>query len=186
MENKKTEKAQKKQRNFFLSFIFDGIILIALGIAILVWPESLLKILCIIAGAVIAVMGLIKLIIFIVNKDDKRKVLNLIVGIIQIAFGIVMIIESEFLAGLFFIIAGIILMYGSLLMFIRAFQFRKEKGALFVLSIIFAILTLALAIIIFINPQQFAGFIARLQGASLIIEGLGMIIVLNNSKIKVD
>lgn len=172
-----------EKRNFLRSYIFDGIILALLGIAMLVWPDNALKVLCVVVGGLVAVMGFIKFAFFLANNKAVRKTSDLIIGIIQIALGIALIIASDFFISLFFVVAGIILVYGALLMFIRAFQLLKVKGWLFALSLIFAVVTLAFAVIIFINPIQFAEFVTRIQGAALIIEGIGMIIVLKNVKV---
>lgn len=49
-----------KASKLFRSYFFDGLLLIALGIVMLVWPEGSLKTLCVIIGAIVAAMGLIK------------------------------------------------------------------------------------------------------------------------------
>ena len=47
----------------------------------------------------------------------------------------------------------------------------------------FGIAYLIFAVIILINPVQFANITTHIQGAALVIEGIGMIIVLRNLKL---
>ena len=110
----------------------------------------------------------------------------IIVGVLQLAFGIALIAASEFFINLFFVITGIMLVYGAFLMFFRAVQLRREKGIMFALSIIFGIIYTILAVIIFMNPEGFAQFVTRIQGIALIFEGLGIIIVLRNLKLTLE
>lgn len=180
------EIVKQKGKSFIRSYLFEGIILAALGIAMLVWPEWSLKVLCVVLGGVIATMGFIRFALFLINQYYKNKALDLVIGIVQMAFGLALIAASDFFISLFFIITGIVLIYGAFLMFLRAFQLRSVGGAMLIMSIVFAVLTLGLAVLIFINPIQFAEIITRIQGAALVIEGIGMIIVLKDMQIKLE
>ncbi|MBQ6172689.1 MAG: DUF308 domain-containing protein [Clostridia bacterium] len=162
----------KKITTMFKSYVFDGILLIALGIAMLIWPEESLKIPCIIIGAVLAIMGIIKIIAFIAKKTKGSS--GLFVGLAQIAIGAAFIFASDFFISVFHYVIAFILLYGAIMMFINAFNLRKVFGMMFMASLIFAIITTILAIVIIINPFVFV----QLRGIALIIEGLAMVIVL--------
>ena len=181
MADEKTRKS-----SFFSSNIFEGLLFILLGVAILIWPNHALKTLCVIAGIAVGLMGVLKSIFFIKTPKEERKIGMIIVGVIQLAFGIALIAASEFFINLFFVITGLMLVYGAFLMFFRAVQLRHVKGVMFALSIIFGIIYTILAVIIFMNPEGFAQFITRIQGVALIFEGLGLIIVLRNLKISFE
>lgn len=170
-------KMQSRIKNAFKSYLFDGLLLVALGVVMLIWPEDALKILCIGGGILLIVLGLIKSIVFFANKED-HSVPGLIIGIAEIALGIALIIKWDFFITAFQFITGIILIYGSGLMFIRAFALRREKGPIFAASIVFGILILVFAALILLNPLKFAAFITQLHAVALILEGLSMIIVM--------
>lgn len=162
----------KKITTMFKSYVFDGLLLILLGVAMLIWPEESLKIPCVIIGAVLAIMGLIKVIAFIAKKSKGSS--GFWVGIAQIAVGCAFIFASDFFISFFHYIIAFILLYGAVMMFINAFNLRKVFGMMFLASLIFAIITTILAIVIIINPFIFV----QLRGIALIIEGLAMVIVL--------
>ncbi len=173
---------KEKISKMLKSYFFDGFLLIALGVVMIVWPKQSLSILCDIIGAVIIVMGLIKLITFFAGKKEEKEAKDLLVGIIQLALGTALIVKADFFITAFQIITAIILAYGAIVMLCHAIALRKIKGPMFVLSIIFGIITLVLAVIIFIDPAAFAEFKTQLHGISLIVEGLAMIIVLSKVK----
>ena len=74
------------------------------------------------------------------------------------------------------VITGILLIYGAVMMFIRAYRLRSSRGPIFTLVILFGILDLLLGITILINPVIFAEVITQLEGISLIVGGVGMIV----------
>ena len=168
---------QSRIKNAFKSYLFDGLLLVALGVVMLIWPEDALRILCIGGGILLIVLGLIKSIVFFASQED-RSVPGLIIGIAEIPLGIALIIKSDFFITAFQFITGIILIYGSGLMFIRAFALRREKGPIFAASIVFGILILVFAALILLNPWKSAAFITQLHAVALILEGLSMIIVM--------
>lgn len=181
---KKIAKSEKK--TFLRSTVFEGILFILLGTAILVWPNHALKTLCVIAGIAVGLMGILKIIFFFNTPKEERKIGVMIIGVLQLAFGIALIAASGFFINLFFVITGIMLVYGAFLMFFRAVQLRHIKGLMFALSIVFGIIYTILAVIIFMNLESFAQFVTRIQGAALILEGLGIIIVLRNLKLTLE
>ena len=162
----------KKITSMFKSYVFDGVLLIALGIAMLIWPQESLKTLCYVIGAVFAAMGIIKVIAFLAKKSKNSS--GMFVGLLQIAIGCALIFASDFFISFFHFITAFILLYGAIMMFINAFNLRKVFGMMFMISLIFAVITLVFAIIILTNPA----FLIQLGGIALIVEGLAMVVVL--------
>lgn len=159
------------------SYFIDGLFLIALGLFMLIYPGDSLKIVCTVIGAVIAVMGVIKVITFFTNGADKPWI-DLGVAIVQVAVGVLLITRSNTFISAFNIIVGIVLLYGAITMLVGAIRIAKATGITFVLSIVFAVITGILAVIILANPAGFASFIEQLRGIALIIEGMEMLLVL--------
>lgn len=167
-------------KDAFKSFIFDGILLILLGVAMLLWPSAALKTLFIIIGAAVGVMGIIKVVAFFVNKNESRSPMDLVIAFAQVAIGVALIVKADMFIEFFNVVLAIILAYGAVLMFAQAIMLKHIRGPLFVLSMIFSVITMILAVIIFIDPAGFAVFMTQLRGIALIVEGIAMIIVLRN------
>ena len=174
----------EKVKNILKSYWFDGILLICLGALIILWPDATPTILCIVTSIMLIVLGLIKTIGFFVSKSGERKALELLIGLIQLAVGIAILVKTDFFIDFFQIIAAVLMIYGCILMFVQAFDLRKEKGARFVASIVFGIITLILAVLMLINPSFLMSAIAYITGIALIVEGLAIIIVLRKPKTK--
>ncbi len=166
----------------FKSYFLDGVLLVLLGLAMLLWPGESLRVLCTGIGIALAALGLIKLIVFLAGRGGERSAGDLLVGLIQIALGAALILRADFFIGIFQIVTGVLLLYGSILMFVQAFLLRRTRGVLFVLALVFACVTAVLAVVILLNPVQFAAFITQLHGVSLIVEGAGMILVMRRVK----
>ena len=172
-----------EKKAYLKNYIFDGIIIALLGLAMLVWPNEALKVLCCVSGGSLAVMGFVRLALFLMSSKENKTISALIIAIFQLAIGIVLIIWADLFVRFFFIVTGLILAYGAILMFVRLIQLRRVKGPMFYFSMVFGIINLVFAVLVLINPEQFASFSTRLQGAALVIEGIGMIIVLRNLKL---
>ena len=168
--------------DFIKSYVFDGILLVALGLVFLLLPEASLTVLCVILGVALIVMGMLKLIFFAATAKALRRPVKVIIGVIQMVLGFALIIKPDVFINLFQIVVGVVLIYGSLLLFINAYRLRKIRGTFFVLSIIFGLIILALGAIIVANPIAFAGFMMQLQGVALIIEGVGLIVAMHTIK----
>lgn len=158
------------------SYIFEGIILILVGIAMIIWPKSALNLLCIIVGIIVGVLGIFKIVDFIVSKYSK-SVFEILFGVILLSIGIALIVAPSFFIAMFQYITAIILICGAIMIIVEAVRYANVKKFAFVLSILFAILLVALAIVIFINPVEFASFITILYGISLIIAGVALIVM---------
>ena len=173
---------REKKNNLLRSTLFDGLLLIVLGVVMLIWPLESLGFLCVVIGAVLVLMGLIRLILFGRKEKDERRVRDIPIGLLQIAGGIALIIRPDFFITVFQYVTGVLILYGAVLMFAQAVRLRREKGALFAASLAFACVTTLLAVIILVNPAAFASFMTQLHGVALIAEGLAMIIVLRKSR----
>lgn len=160
------------------SYIFDGFLLVAIGVVMLLTPENSYDLFCYTIGGVAALLGLIKIIIYVVNKKGERKALNLLIGVFLFAFGLALVIKPSFFVTAFQVITGIILAYGAILMLIHAYKLRKVKGTMFIMSLVFAGLTTVFAIIVFIDPFT-TDFRVQCHAIALIVEGLAMITVLH-------
>lgn len=169
---------EQKIKDYLKSYIFDGVLLILLGAAMLIWPDGALKTLFIIIGAAVGIMGLVKIIMFFANSAGRQPS-DLVLAFAELAIGIAFIVKSDFFIEFFNIVLAIMLAYGAILMLAQAIITREHKGVFFVLSLVFAAITFVLAVIIFIDPAAFASFMVQLRGIALIIEGLAMIIVLH-------
>ena len=98
---KTSAKPTSRITNALKSYLFDGILLVALGLVLLLLPKVSLTILCVIIGVALIIMGLIKLIFFAANVNGVRRIADIPVGIIQLVLGFWLIFDSSLFINLF-------------------------------------------------------------------------------------
>ena len=167
-----------KLAKVFRSYVVDGLLLVALGVVILLWPDDSLTVLCAIIGVVLIIMGLVKGVLFFVDRDVPTRPMDLLTAILQLVAGVVVMVQSSFFISLFQILVGVILLYGSVLLFVRAIQLRQVRGFPFAAALVGGVLVAALGAVIIMNPPAFASFMMQLQGVAIIFLGVALIIVM--------
>ncbi len=173
---------KQTSRKIFGSFIFDGIITILLGVAMIIWPGEALKFVFIIGGIVLAVFGLIKSIVCFADKKREHSLTEHVAGICEILLGIALAAFSGFFIKIFHYFIAIILAFSAVVLLVHAITIRKEGGPMMILSFVFAVLSASLSVPLFIKPVWIAQFEVRLGGIAFIIEGLAMIIFFRKIK----
>ena len=169
----------KKVSNALKNYIVDAILLIALGLVMLIWPQYSLQIIFKWVGIGLIVTGLIKGLIYFTKKEKKdRSLPDLPVGILQIAVGIFTAVKAEFLASHFPIVAAILLAYGAIVMIVRAVRIKDGDQRKFILSLVLGIVTLVLAAVVFAHPAMLANLMMQTAGIAMIVEGISLLIVM--------
>ena len=169
----------KKVSNALKNYIVDAILLIALGLVMLIWPQYSLQIIFKWVGIGLIVTGLVKGLIYFTKKEKKdRSLPDLLVGILQIAVGIFTAVKAEFLASHFPIVAAILLAYGAIVMIVRAVRIKDGDQRKFILSLVLGIVTLVLAAVVFAHPAMLANLMMQTAGIAMIVEGISLLIVM--------
>lgn len=99
----------KKITSTLKNYIVDAILLIALGLVMLIWPQWSLKIIFTWIGIGLILLGAIKGILYFAKKDkSERRITNLLVELIQLVAGIFVIAKAEYLTSHFPIVMAIL------------------------------------------------------------------------------
>ena len=162
------------------NYIVDALLLIVLGIVMVAWPQGTLETIFKWIGVGMIVIGAIKIILFFVKKDsEQRSWVDLAVGAVQIIAGIFFIAKPAFLVEFFPTVAAILLGYGAIVMIVRAVKMIDGNKTAFTLSLVLGIVTLVLAVIVFVHPVALANVMVQAAGVSMIVEGIALLIVLS-------
>lgn len=165
----------EKIQTIVKNHIFEGIVLLLIGLFLLLWPQASLKILCIVIGAFLIILGGIRLIGELRNKDGSTSQYSFPFAVFLLILGILLIVLSRFFVSVILILTGLVLLFGCIMMFKNAYDQRQIRGQGFYLSLIPAVLILILAIVMIINPVGTASFVIQMVGVAVIIEGLFML-----------
>lgn len=146
-----------------------AIIALAGGLILVIWPEAVKNSIMIILGALILAVGLVSLIMSYTGKWKKEKVpLLLLNSIVDIAFGLVLIIFPDFFMSVIFFVFGLILLIFGLGEIINLFRTAKAVRVPWPLYL-GPLITLALGVIMFFNPAWVSNALFVTFGAALLL-----------------
>ena len=139
------------------------------GLVLVIWPESVKNSIMIVLGALILTTGVVSLILSYPGKWKKEKVpLLLLNSIVDIAFGLVLIIFPKFFTGLIMFVFGLVLLIfglGEIVNLFRSAKVVRVPWPLYVGPVI----TLALGIVMFFFPDRSGNAVFVIFGATLLL-----------------
>lgn len=153
--------------------IIESFITMIIGICLIAWPDTIIKVFAYIIGIFLVVKGGYQIINYFAVKGQNDFLNNgLLVGVISLLIGIIAIVMGEDLANIFRVIIGIWMIYESLVRINIAIKLNAAKIKSWSYILILAIIMLALGIfIIFYN-----GAVLTIIGWMIIISSLAGII----------
>ena len=156
-----------------IGYIVISVLLCAMGILLIVWPELSASVIGIICGILLIVFGAVKLVGYF-SKDLYRLAFqyDLAFGILLILLGVIMLVRPGGLMDFICIVLGLSILTDSLLKMqiaVDAKQFGLNKWWLILLlSVIAGIFGLVLVL----RPTSSASVLMVLLGITLLSEGL--------------
>ena len=142
------------------------LILGLVGLVLLLIPGTLNKIIGILIGAALLIVGVLAIIKYTKEKEEGSN-LNLVSGILYSVLGVIIIIYPYSIINLVTICLGVYLVINGLLKLKLAFNLKKVTDK-WIGTLIMSIITVILGILLIFNP--FAGItITKLAGAFLVI-----------------
>ena len=139
------------------------------GLVLVIWPEAVKNSIMIILGSLILAVGLVSLIMSYTGKWKKEKVpLLLLNSIVDIAFGLVLIIFPKFFTGLIMFVFGLILLIFGLSEVVNLFRTARVVRVPWPLYI-GPVLTLILGVVMFFFPGESGNVLFILFGSTLLL-----------------
>lgn len=151
----------------------SAIVLCALGIVLVIWPGTSIRVVCMVIGAVIAIFGGVN----VINALKTRQAGLLSgffasIGLILLILGIWLLIIPETIVSLFPIFIGIMLLIHGVIDFSETIELKNLGYERWFIPLAMSILLILLAIVILINPFGTVETIVRVIGIVLIYDGL--------------
>lgn len=156
-----------------IAYIVSSVLMIALGLVLIIWPQIGLKIACYVVGAVACLFGIAKIVGYF-SKDLFRLAFqfDLSLGILAILLGAVIIITPDtlgaalpYIFGIYALIDGI----AKLQISIDAKRFGLKNWWILIML---SVLTCGAGILLMVYPNAGATLILILLGVSLIADGI--------------
>lgn len=146
-----------------------AIIALVGGLILVIWPGTVKNSIMIILGSLILAVGIVSIVLSYTGKWRKEKVpLLLLNSIVDIAFGLVLIIFPKFFTGLIMFVFGLILLIFGLGEIINLFRTAKAVRVPWPLYIGPAV-TLILGVAMFFFPDKSGNALFVIFGATLLL-----------------
>lgn len=169
----------KEVKEFRKSYILVSALYVVLGIVLLIWPSTSVRMICYGLGIAMLVLGITYGVIYF-TKDNLNSFLqmDLVIGIICLAFGIFILLNPAFLASVLPFAMGIIFLLGAVVKLQSAFNMKRLNFSKWYLVLICALLIVALGIVLLCNPFENERFMILYIGSCLILDGMTNLICL--------
>lgn len=163
-------------KNFFktvkLHSYMAAVMLIIFGILFVAYPMDAARLVCYFAGAVMIIWGAVKIISWGVTELHVIGSYSLVAGIALLAFGIFIVAYPDSIVGVITLAFGIALIVDSTVKIQQALDMARLKIKGWWMSLIIAAITLALGILILCDPFSGAEAFIIVFGVSLIADGV--------------
>ncbi len=143
--------------------LFRCIFYLLLGLAMLIFPESIILVIVYILGAYAAVSGIISII------TARKSGGSIVGGILMILLGVCLVVFNGLLPTLFFTLIGLFMILIGVLQLMQSFAARRYSGKLNVLQLILGLLVLVGGVAGIINPFGGTTVLVMVFGAVALI-----------------
>lgn len=161
-------------RNRKISFVLAAALYLVLGLVLLIWPGVSIRVFCYAFGAILLLYGVVTIASFFLRDGGGPGsfVLELFLGIVAAAVGLLFLIRPAFVASLLPVVVGLTILVDGLVNLKRALALRRMDYGRWNVPLILSIVSVALGLVVVIRPFLAAETLTMLIGVTLIYEGL--------------
>ncbi len=170
---------RNKLKNMLASHYFEGILLAVCGIIMLLFPSAAFRVISIIFGLILFLLGALLSFEFVFRHKDQHPLL-LFAGLLCLAIGLELVIHTDQFSEPVHVVLSITLIYSAILLFMQAYELRHNRAKLFYITIGFAVAAIIFAVLMLINDENSTAFL-RIKGISMIIEGVASLFVIQHT-----
>ena len=168
------------------SKLIAGIISAILGAVLLFWPGLTMSLICQFVGIALAVTGLLTAAVFFTQpKDNPFRTISLIAGIPLAIIGVFIFLRPAFLIQFIPIVVGVIVLFDGVMNLIETFDLMKQKYSKWWISLIFAVLTILMGMMLILRPFGFAQFVMQAIGVIMLYNGFSDIFIASRIKTQI-
>ena len=165
----------KKIKGIKIELIIISVVLFALGLFLVIFPEISQLVICRVVGIALCVWGVLRLITYF--RMAKEEVFGSFVqGISLLAFGIFFVMKPEVIAMFFGTVLAIVIIIDGILKLQYGIEFYRMEAKKWWIEAIAAALMVVMGIIALLNPfgssvalMIFIGVVLMIEGASDLI-----------------
>lgn len=153
-----------------------SIIAVIAGLILVIWPDVAIKTIVTVIGSLLIAVGVISVILSNLGKyKEEKPSLMALNGVVDIAFGLVLVIFPAFFASLIWFLFGLVLLLfgaGGIISLVQSQKYLRHSAALYISPV----LTTIAGIIVFFNPFSTMEWLFIFFGIMLLLYGLNELI----------
>ena len=154
-----------------LNFILTALFCIVCGVVLFVWPDVSARIVCMVLGAILVLMGAVYLVSFF-SSPAGSFMIHLLLTICFVAIGVWILLKPEFVIRLIPVIVGIIIILHGIYDLQQAVYLCRAKYSFWWLALLFAVLTVAFGGVLIWNPFEAMNIAVKFIGVFLVFDGV--------------
>lgn len=156
--------------------LLRGILYIALGVLMLLMPETVMQVIVYVLAGYAITMGVINIVAGLRDKTAGALGFDFVSGAMLIVLGVVMIIFTKGILSILPIFLGVMLVIAGIARLAEAVGGGPGLGAPRILLIILAVLIIIGGIVVVVNPFTSAVILFQVFGGLVVVQGIGEVI----------
>ena len=161
-----------KIKAFKVENILTALLYVALGVVLIMFPESIAKTLIYTIAAIVIAVGVIKIISYFLKREQAGySNAGIVSGLIFIVIGLFILTSTKIIISVIPFVMGVCILisaYSKLQYVLRLSKYTNEKNRGMLLA---AIVTFILGIVLIFNPFRAAKWMIRLVGICIAFTG---------------
>lgn len=159
---------QDMKQNYFI----NAVIMVALGLVLVIWPDVLGVMLCYMLGGALILMGVIQLIGFLRGERlGFYSKFNMIMGIVLVLLGLWICTQPRIVLSIIPVVVGIIMLIHGLMDIQYTLDIKKTGNTKWWIAMIAAIITLVVGLLLVFNPFTAYEITMILLGIAMLYDG---------------
>ena len=154
-----------------LDVIIGAVCCIAFGIVLILWPTEVTTIACKMIAAVIAVLGLVTLISYLLNTKEKHRI-NLPIGLVLLFIGIWIFLKPNSIQSMLLIGIGVVLFVHGFEDFKYALETRRYGYEFYWVILLMSVVGMGLGIACIVDSFGVISVALAFVGLALIYDGI--------------
>lgn len=151
------------------AYLLISLVPVLLGVVCIIFPDVIAGIICYVAGALLLVFGVGKVIRYFAAKSSFVD--SLIVGVLFAMIGFVLIFRKDEVINLIFIFIGILVLLDGVVKLKRAFEARSASARDWIALTVLAVIVMGFGILMIADP--FTGYLPIIiLGIAIVVDGL--------------
>ncbi|MCR4901551.1 MAG: DUF308 domain-containing protein [Butyrivibrio sp.] len=153
--------------------VLEALVMVVIGLVLVVWSGATLEFVCKAIGVMLCAVGVIMVISYFLKTHNGIVGQGLFgSGIIIAVIGAWIFLNPNTVVAIIPIISGIILLINGITNLIEAVSLFRNKYDKAWLALILAVITLALALVLILQPNMVMSYLIKLIGIAIIYNGI--------------